>query len=105
MMSEQTYYTLTQAAGLLGVHYDTVARWVRTGKLAGVKLSPRRVVIPKERLDAYLAGDEPAADTGGGLTGGSPQAWLALAGTLTDEEAEQILAYVEERFEQVEATT
>ena len=33
---------------------------------------------------------------------GSPKRWLALAGTLTYEESEQILAIVEELFEQVE---
>ena len=49
-MTEPVVYSLTQAARVLGVHYETVARWVRTGKLQGVKLSRRKVVVPKEKL-------------------------------------------------------
>ena len=53
-MSEPVLYSLSQAAEVLGVHYESVARWVRTGKLAGVKLSRRKVVVPKEKRDAFL---------------------------------------------------
>src|SRR5438067_10870276 len=102
LATEPVYYSLSEAARLLGIHYETAARWVRTGKLPGVKLSRRKVVVPKEKLDAFLAGEGNAAGKKAALPFGSPQRWLALAGTLTHEEAEQILASVEEVFEQVE---
>src|SRR5207249_4023638 len=51
-MTERPYYTLSEAAQVLGVHYETAARWARTGKLPSVKLSRRKVIVPKEKLDA-----------------------------------------------------
>jgi excisionase family DNA binding protein len=92
-MNEPVLYTLPQVAQLLGVHYETVARWVRTGKLRGVKLSRRKVVVPQEQLEAFLAG--------GTSTAGSAQRWMALARTLTPQEAEQLRASAQD-FEHVE---
>jgi excisionase family DNA binding protein len=84
-------YSISETAHTLGVHYETVARWVRTGKLAGVKLSRRKVLVPKKNLEAFLAaGTNDASKTSRGLkpgSTGSPQRWLALAGTLTSKEA------------------
>src|SRR5437764_8480248 len=87
MATEPAYYSLTQVASLLGVHYETAARWVRTGKLPGVKLSRRKVVVPKENLDALLARKANIVEKDDSLPFGSPQRWLALVGTLTHEEA------------------
>lgn len=92
-MSGRVFYTLAQVAQIVGVHYETVARWVRTGKLRGVKLSRRKVVVPKEQLDAFLAGVATAA--------GSVQRWMALIRTLTPQEAEKLRASTQD-FEQVE---
>lgn len=100
-MSEPVYYTLSQVAERLGIHYETAARWVRTGKLAGVRLSRRKVVVPKEELDALLAGKTVNAEKEPPLPVGSPQRWLALAGTLTPEEAAFIRATLED-FDQIE---
>jgi excisionase family DNA binding protein len=100
-MSEPTVYSLAQAAQVLGVHYETVARWVRTGRLAGVKLSRRKVVVPKENLDAFLArrgnGDGSHSPTLPGL----PQWWLGLVGTLTPDEAQALRASAQD-FEKLE---
>ena len=63
-MAEPVYYTLSEVARMLGVHYETAARWGRTGKLPGVKLSRRKVLVPKEKLDALLSGT--AAHEAGG---------------------------------------
>jgi excisionase family DNA binding protein len=71
MATEPAYYSLTQVAHLLGVHYETAARWVRTGKLPGVKLSRRKVVVPKENLDALLAGKRNLVEKGDSLPAGS----------------------------------
>jgi excisionase family DNA binding protein len=100
-MSEQVVYSLTQAAQILGVHYETVARWVRTGKLQGVRLSRRKVVVPKEKLDRFLAQGRRAAQPSGSLSAGSPDRWLALAGSLTSQEAEALRASAEV-YERVE---
>jgi excisionase family DNA binding protein len=101
-MSDQVVYSLAQAAQILGVHYETVARWVRTGKLQGVRLSRRKVVVPKEKLDRFLAQERRAASPAGSVLAGSPERWLALAGSLTSQEAEALRdsAEVYERAEE-----
>lgn len=101
LMSERVFYTLAQTATLLGVHYETVARWVRSGKLPGVKLSRRRVVVLKEKLDAFLSGESVNAGKGVPPGIGSPQRWLALIRTLTPKEAERLRASAQD-FEKVE---
>ncbi len=101
MMSERVFYTLSQAAEVLGVHYETVARWVRTGKLPGVKLSRRKVVVPKEKLAAFLSGDSTALEKVAPPAIGSPQRWLVLVRTLTPKEAEKLRASAQD-FEKVE---
>src|SRR5438876_12344471 len=99
LATEPVYYSLSEAARLLGIHYETAARWMRTGKLAGVKLSRRKVVVPKEKLDAFLAGIAPQPEPRSEV--GSPQRWLALVGTLTPEEA-ALLRRSTEDFEKIE---
>lgn len=101
MPAKRAFYTLAEAAQVLGVHYKTAARWVRTGKLPGVKLSRRKVVVPKDKCHALLSGKLPRMKKDN-LPFGSPKRWLALAGTLTPEEADQIMKSVEECFERVE---
>src|SRR5690348_1851593 len=97
-MAEPVLYSLAQAAEVLGVHYETVARWVRTGKLQGVKLSRRKVVVPKQMLEAFLAGPVPEPVSRAEV--GSPRRWLSLVGTLTPEEAE-LLRRSADDFEKV----
>jgi excisionase family DNA binding protein len=101
MTGSTIYYTLSQVAELLGVHYETAARWVRTGKLPGVKLSRRKVVVPKENLDTFLAGERTHSGPKEEPAVGSPRRWLALVGTLTPEEAAFLRASVED-FERIE---
>ncbi len=100
-MSERIFYTLAQTAQLLGVHYETVARWVRSGKLPGVKLSRRRVVVLKEKLDAFLSGESPMAGKEAPPAIGTPQRWLALIRTLTPQEAKTLRMSAQD-FEKVE---
>jgi excisionase family DNA binding protein len=100
-VSERVVYTLSEAAELLGVHYETVARWVRTGKLPGVKLSRRKVVVPKETLDAFLRGGSAGAEDVARPATGSPRRWLALVGTLTPDEAAMLRTSLRD-FESVE---
>jgi len=98
---ERSYYTLAEAAEMLGVHYETAARWVRSGKLPGVRLSRKKVVVPKDKCHALLSGGS-TTTPGTSLPVGSPAWWLGLVGTLTPKEAERIMATVEECFERVE---
>lgn len=93
---------MSEVAGVLGVHYETVARWVRTGKLQGIKLSRRKIVIPKEQLDALCAaGGSPMVAKISSLTG-SPRRWLALVRTLTSQEAKKLRDFAQD-FEKVDA--
>ncbi len=91
---ERSYYTLAEAADALGVHYETAARWVRSGKLPGVKLSRRKVIVPKEKCDALMSGTLHEAKKG--------PWWRPLIGTLTPQEAEGLRAVVEECCEKVD---
>jgi len=101
-MSDRVLYTMSEVAEVLGVHYETVARWVRTGKLRGVKLSRRKVVVPQEQLDALLAeGSSNFTAQKSSSLAGSPQRWLALVRTLTPQEAKKLRASIQD-FEQVE---
>ena len=50
------YYSLAQAARVLGVHYETAARWARSGKLAAVRLSRRKVLVPNTLVQIGLPG-------------------------------------------------
>ena len=98
---KRSYYTLAEASEVLGVHYETAARWVRSGKLPGVKISHRKVIVPKEKCRALLEG--PSASTGSDrVPAGSPKWWLALTGTLTPKEADRIMAVVQECCEKVD---
>jgi hypothetical protein len=64
-----------------------------------VKLSRRKVVVPKEKLDAFLAGT--GSQPGPRSEVGSPHRWLALIGTLTPEEAALLRRSVED-FEKID---
>lgn len=53
-MTEAKTLTLDQVASQLGVHYQTVYRWVRAGKLEAVKVGGTYVVKPDD-LETFLA--------------------------------------------------
>lgn len=98
---ERSFYTLSEAAEVLGVHYETAARWVRSGKLPGVKLSRRKVIVPKETCDALLSGSLAVRKVAPSVDG-PPRWWLPLVGTLTPKEADQLLALVQDCCERIE---
>jgi excisionase family DNA binding protein len=54
--TERLAYTVTEAAALLGIGRTHAYALAKTGELPTVTLG-RRVVVPKARLDAMLAGD------------------------------------------------
>ena len=48
-MIADEYATAAEAAAILGVERQTIARWVKDGKLAGEKVG-REVLIPRTQL-------------------------------------------------------
>ncbi len=80
----------------MGVHYETAARWARSGKLAAVRLSRRKVLVPKEKCAAILSSGPGAVSEVGTI-----QRWLPLIGTLTPREAARLRELAND-FEKVE---
>lgn len=50
--AERPYYTVSEAAELIGVSGQTVKNWINRGMLKGYRLGGR-IVIPREILDGY----------------------------------------------------
>ena len=49
---ERSYYTVTEAAILIGVSGQTIKNWINRGILRGYRLGGR-IVIPRRELDGY----------------------------------------------------
>lgn len=58
-MAEQLIST-TEAAEHLGVHINTIRRWIKDGDLPAVRLNRRRYRIRVSDLNAMLKGQENA---------------------------------------------
>jgi len=55
MNFKQDYYTPREIAEMMGVHYQTVMNWLRSGKLRGVKIG-QIWKISKEALEELTQG-------------------------------------------------
>jgi len=64
-MADDQYLTPAQVADELHVTVVTVRRWITTGQLAASKAGPRKWMVRRSDLSAFLAGSNPGA--GGGL--------------------------------------
>jgi len=53
--------TIEEAAAALGISRGTAYQAAREGRLPVIRISPRRLVVPKSALDALLAGTGPKA--------------------------------------------
>lgn len=51
MQESPQYYSVEQAARILGVNEETVRRWCRDGKIPGVKRYGREYRIPRSYID------------------------------------------------------
>lgn len=51
MSQEPQYYSVEEAARILGVDEETVRRWCRQGKIPGVKRFGRDWRIPRSEID------------------------------------------------------
>jgi len=54
MTMDTQFLTPKEVAEILGVHQKTVHHWLRTGKLAGTKISYRAWRIPRSALETFL---------------------------------------------------
>lgn len=66
-MADDSYLTPAQVAAELQVTTITVRRWIATGQLVASKAGPRRWMIRRSDLAAFLAGGH------GGERGGAAQ--------------------------------
>lgn len=60
--SERATVTVEEAARILGLGRSTTFEAVRTGRIPSIRISPRRIVIPRRALENLLAGNETAGD-------------------------------------------
>src|SRR5688572_29788452 len=58
------FYSISQAATLLGISRVTVWRWIRDGRLPVVRLGRRTIRITRDDLDRTLLQRMPAARSG-----------------------------------------
>jgi excisionase family DNA binding protein len=55
-MEECATVTVEQAARILGIGRASTYEGVRTGRIPSIRVSPRRIVIPRAALERMLAG-------------------------------------------------
>lgn len=55
MTTDTQFLTPKEVAEILGVHQKTVHNWLRTGKLAGTKISYRAWRVPRSALEDFVA--------------------------------------------------
>ena len=51
---EKLTFTRREAAQALGVAMATIDRLIRQNEIAALRISPRRIVIPKKALESWL---------------------------------------------------
>lgn len=51
---ERKTYTITEAAKIIGVCSKVASQMVTAGKLPCIRISDRKIVIPKDALDQWL---------------------------------------------------
>ena len=63
-MSQDEWLTVHDVVRLLGVHEDTVRRWLRAGRLKGRNFGGKAGYrIRRADLDAFLFGEQDAAES------------------------------------------
>jgi len=48
------HHNARQAAKLLGIHRQTMSKWIKEGLVHAVKLGPRRYLITQDEIDRIL---------------------------------------------------
>ena len=68
MTTDTQYLSTREVAEILGVHQKTIHHWLRTGRLAGTKISYRAWRISRTALNEFIAKNsnvEPKNETAG----------------------------------------
>lgn len=60
-MEQRQTLTIEEAAAALGVSRGTAYQAAREGRLPVIRISPRRLVVPRHALEAMLTGTGPKA--------------------------------------------
>ena len=66
-MADAIYLTPAQVADELHVTVVTVRRWITTGQLPASKAGPRKWMVRRSDLDAFLAGGSAGGDVDDGV--------------------------------------
>jgi excisionase family DNA binding protein len=57
-ISDRATVTVDEAASILGVGRASAYEGVRTGRIPSIRISERRIVVPRAALDRLLNGNE-----------------------------------------------
>src|SRR5579884_383964 len=95
--AEPPYYSIGQAAALLGVSRVSVSRWIRAGRLPVARLGHRTVRIKREDLERILAQDGPSGSRLGIVRqqGESESSGAPLAGGLETRGVHHVVQFYE----------
>jgi excisionase family DNA binding protein len=52
-LSEKKFFTYDEFGSMVGVHKQTVYKWVKKGYLRAARFSPKCVMIPRVELERY----------------------------------------------------
>lgn len=58
---ERVTYTADEVAKILGVGRASVYEGIKNGTIPSIRVSPRRIVVPREALEGLLRGAQVAA--------------------------------------------
>ncbi len=91
--------TVPEAAGILKVRPYTIYRWIAQGRLPAVRYSRRVLRVRRRELEEMGQRlPTPAADTGAPPKG-SKEALLPFVGSITKEDADELLRVIMEARE------
>jgi excisionase family DNA binding protein len=62
MADQPLTYSIPEAAALLGISTWSYYQGIKRGELPALRLTPRRLVVPKVQLEALLAGGRPTTN-------------------------------------------
>ena len=107
--SERNYYTVSEAAEVLGVSPSTIWRWIDAGRLPAYRVGLRSIRIKKEDLGLSAAPARPTRATiqphirelwAGYDPAKAREAIAAMAGSWSDLDTDEIIAQVHRRREE-----
>ena len=86
---EPDFYSVAQAAAVLGVGHSTVWRWIASGKLPAYRVGPKNIRIKKQDLDNVIQPARPNRKDTGRLVDTMPVFTTLEVPPLTEEERQR----------------